>query len=458
MLSSALMQTVQECHARAVELFVSGPAAGPAAALHVAGRLGHRDVLEMDMGGTSFDVCVIRDGEIPTTREAWVGQERIATKMVDVATVGAGGGSIAWIDGLGLLRVGPESAGADPGPAAYGLSDRPTVTDADLVLGYVSADYFLGGKLRLDRERALAAVASVSEPLGVEPEDAAEAIFDTVNGVMADAVAEVCTKRGLDVRDFVMVSGGGAGGVHGAEIARLVGIPQVLCPPTAPVLSALGMLTMDVGRELTRAGIWDRTAVTADEINAVFAALKADQQAAFRNAGIADERVSYRRSLAMRYLGQFHEILVDVPDRDLGDADRTAVETDFHRRHEKLYGYALPWRAIEILECHLRGSAPQDSSAPPAEDRKADASAPSKTGERACRLGGVRRHVPTYRRDTLAAGHSFAGPALIDSETSTVLVPPAFSVHVDAGGTLVLRLDPAEKQAPRLAHAEGAKK
>jgi N-methylhydantoinase A len=457
MLSSALMQTVDECHERAVELLVSGPAAAPSAALHVGEQLGHRDVLEVDMGGTSFDVCVIRDGQVPTTREAWVGQERVATKMIDVATVGAGGGSIAWIDSLGLLRVGPESAGADPGPAAYGRSDRPTVTDADLALGYVAPDYFLGGKLKLDRDRALAAIGSVGEPLGFSTEQAAEAIFNTVNGVMADAVTEVCTKRGLDVRGFAMVAGGGAGGVHGAEIARLVGIPEVVCPPSAPVLSAMGMLTMDIGRELTRAGIWDRMAVTAEQINAVFAELRDEQVAAFRSAGVDEDRVTYRRSLAMRYLGQFHELLVDMPDRDLDDASRAAVDTDFHRLHEELYGYSLPWRGVEVLECHLRGSARQESTVAAADATVAESAAPSRSGVRECRIRGERHTVPTYRRDELAAGHWFDGPALIDSPASTVLVPPDFTVRVDSAGNLVLRLESSEEPSQDLTQPAEAK-
>jgi N-methylhydantoinase A len=437
-LSSALMQTVSECHSRAVELLVSGPAAAPSAALEAAGASGHRDVLEVDMGGTSFDLCVIREGRVPTTREAFVGEERVATKMVDVATIGAGGGSIAWIDTLGLLRVGPQSAGADPGPAAYGRSDLPTVTDADLALGYLPTDNFLGGEIRLDRDRALAAIASVGEPLGLEPDDAAQAIFETVNGVMADAVTEVCTKRGLDVRGFVLVAGGGAGGLHGAEIARRVGIPTVLCPAAASVLSAMGMLTMDVGRELTRAGVWDRTAVGADEINAVFRQLAAEQTDAFERAGLDTSRLQYRRSLAMRYLGQFHEILVDVPDRDLSDGDRAAVETEFHRSYEELYGYSLPWRAVEILECHLRGSLQEERPELPAAGPVRGSLEDAQAGERRCRVGGELRAVPVYRRERLSEGHAFEGPALVDSDTTTVLVPDGFSARVDAAANVVL--------------------
>jgi N-methylhydantoinase A len=453
MLSSALMQTVDECRHRAVELLVSGPAAAPSAALRIAGQRGHEDILEVDMGGTSFDMCVIRGGRIPTTREAWVGQERVATKMVEVGAIGAGGGSIAWIDSLGLLRVGPQSAGADPGPAAYGRSDQPTVTDADLALGYLSADYFLGGEMELDAGRSLDAIASVAEPLGLDPEEAAEAIFDTVNGVMADAVTEACTKQGLDVRGFAMVAGGGAGGIHGAEIARRMGIPEVHCPLTAPVLSAMGMLTMDVGRELTRAGVWDRTAVTADQINEVFSKLVDEQSAAFGRTGIDPGEVSYRRSVAMRYVGQFHELTIDIPDRSVDESGRAELETDFHRRHEDLYGYSLPWRAIEILECHLRGSVPQ-TAAPtaPRAAQEARGLDEALAGSRECRIQGERRTVPAYRRDLLEHGHFFSGPALVDSPASTVYVPEAFDARVEGQGDLILTLRSAQPER-ELAHA-----
>jgi N-methylhydantoinase A len=458
MLSSALMQTVEECHGRAVELLVSGPAAAPSAALSIAGELGHRNILEVDMGGTSFDMCVVRDRRIPTTREAWVGQERVATKMVDVGAIGAGGGSIAWIDSLGLLRVGPQSAGADPGPAAYGRSDLPTVTDADLALGYLPADYFLGGEVRLDLDRALAAISSVGDPLGLSTEEAAEAIFETVNGVMADVVTEACTKKGLDVRGFVLVAGGGAGGIHGAEIALRLGIPEVLCPPTAPVLSAMGMLTMDIGRELTRAGVWDRTAVGVAEINAVFAQLLEEQSKGFARIGVDPDRVRFRRSLAMRYVGQFHEIDVELPDRDLDEPDRASIEADFHRHYEELYRYSLPWRTVEILECHLRGSVPQ------AEPGRGSA-APSKTtalsdalaGERRCRIGSVSRDVSVYLRELLQEGHAFTGPALVDSANTTVLVPDGFEASVDAAANLRLLQSGPDRRMELAQAAEAAR-
>jgi N-methylhydantoinase A len=456
MLSSALMQTVEECRDRAVELLVSGPAAAPSAALSIASQHGHRDVLEVDMGGTSFDICVIRESRIPTTREAWVGQERVATKMVEVPAIGAGGGSIAWIDGLGLLRVGPQSAGADPGPAAYGKSGDPTVTDGDLVLGYLPADYFLGGEVDVDLDSALRSMSMVGEPLGLDTVEAAEAIFETVNGVMADAVTEACTKKGLDVRGFAMVAGGGAGGIHGAEIARRLGIPEVLCPATAPVLSARGMLTMDMGRELARAGVWDRTEVSADQINEVFSQLVSEQADAFQRVGVNPDAVSYHRSLAMRYVGQFHEITIDVPDGDMDDAARGTLETDFHSRYEQLYGYSLSWRGVEILECHLRGSVPQECGGPTGDGEQEPGSLEDAlAGARTCRIAGSSRDVPAYRREGLQAGHRFEGPALVDSPAGTVYVPAEFEARVERGGDLVLSLRSGRPDAAPF-EAEGA--
>ncbi|HSI81480.1 MAG TPA: hydantoinase/oxoprolinase family protein, partial [Solirubrobacterales bacterium] len=426
-------------------------------ALDVGAAVGASDLLEVDMGGTSFDICVIRNRRIPTTKDAWVGDERVATKMVDISAIGAGGGSIAWIDSLGLLRVGPQSAGADPGPAAYGRSELPTVTDADVVLGYVPADYFLGGELRLDRERALAAVRTVAEPLGLDPDAGAEAIFETVNGTMADAVTEACTRKGLDVRGFAMVAGGGAGGVHGAEIARRLGIPRIVCPATGPALSAMGMLTMEVGRELTRAGVWDRAAAAAAEINATFAELIAEQAEAFARSGIDPGTVRYRRALAMRYEGQFHEIDVELPEGELDDAGRATIDTRFHRRYEELYGYSLPWRTVEVLECHLRGSVPQGGPRTvEARHGEPPPLAVARAGGRRCRIAGTHRDVPVYHRERLASGHAFAGPALVDSATSTVLVPDGFEASVDGAGNLLLTQGDAARPAAAIAAAEPA--
>ena len=231
MLSDGLVGTLDHCIAHAVQMVSSGPAAAPAAALEAGAPLGARDLLSIDMGGTSLDVCVIAGGEVPMTRESWVEQERVATKIVDVHSVGAGGGSIAWLDSLGLLRVGPRSAGSTPGPAAYGKGGtEPTVTDADVLLGYLPVDTSLGGEIALRPDRAAAAIETVAGPLGMDADEAAQAIFTTVNSFMADQITEVSTRRGHDVRDFTLVAGGGMGPLHGPFIAKLLGVDTVLVP------------------------------------------------------------------------------------------------------------------------------------------------------------------------------------------------------------------------------------
>jgi N-methylhydantoinase A len=453
MLSSGLMQTAEQCSSRAVELLVSGPAAAPSSALAVAEPLGHRDILEIDMGGTSFDVCVIRNGSVPTTKDAFVGEERVACKMVDVHSLGAGGGSIAWIDSLGLIRVGPQSAGADPGPAAYGRSELPTVTDADLVLGYLPADFFLGGEITLDVSQAREAIRRLGVEVDLGVEEAADAIFHTVTATMADAVTEVCTKRGHDVRGFVIVAGGGAGGIHAAAVAEHLRVPTVILPPVAPVLSATGMLTMDIGQELAKVGVWDRTAVTEETLNGTFGEMIAAQSETFRAIGIDPSDVRFIRSVSMRYQGQFHEVVIDLPGGDLADGDMPVLLAAFHDRYEELYGYALQWRVVEILECHLRGSTKQSPGYEIAPDsRPLTPLADARVGERACFVGQTHRPLPVYRRDLLRAGHEFSGPALIDSSTSTVLVPETFDARVDAMQNVVLSLR-AVRQESALARA-----
>ncbi|MGD9735033.1 MAG: hydantoinase/oxoprolinase family protein [Solirubrobacterales bacterium] len=439
-ISSGLMQTVEECRMRGAELLVSGPAAAPTAAIAAAAPLGYASVLEVDMGGTSFEVCMIREATVPTTREAFIGEERVATETVDVNSIGAGGGSIARIDGLGLLAVGPRSAGADPGPVAYGKGTEPTVTDADLVLGYVPADYFLGGELRLDVDRAEAAIAELGAGLGLGAVETAEAIFETVTTSMANAVTEVSTKKGHDVRRFTMVAGGGAGGIHGAAIAHRLGIPSVIFPLSGPVLSAMGMLTMAVGQELSKVGVWDRLTVAPQQLEEAFAMLEAEAREHFARLGVAASDVALARSLSMRYLGQFHEVRIAAPAGALDAAAVERLREDFHACYLELYGYSLPWRGVEILEAHLRATAEEEAAAgvaPPGAAVAADLEA-ARAGERSCLIGGERREVPVFHRDRLGPGHAFEGPALIDSEASTILVPAEFAARVDERLNIVL--------------------
>ncbi len=313
MLSDGLVATVDYCIPRVVYLIGSGPGGRTIwRAPHRRRRSATRDILSVDMGGTSFDICMVRDGEIPTTTEAWVQDERVAIKMVDIQSGGAGGGSIAWIDQLGLLRVGPRSAGGDPGPACYGKGGtEPTVTDADLVLGYVPADFFLGGEIALDADAAATAIRTVADPLGMTVERTAAAIFTTVNSYMADQITEVATRHGHDVRDFALVAGGGAGPVHAASIADLLHMPQVVIPPIAATYSAFGMFAMDVGRNYARSYIVRAAELDLERVRGLYAAMETEAVEGFGAIGVGVADITFARTVDVRYQGQFHE--VEVP-------------------------------------------------------------------------------------------------------------------------------------------------
>ncbi len=438
-LANGLVQRVSQCVNRAVYLLGSGPAAAPAGALHLGRPRGQANLLSMDMGGTSFDVGLIRNGEIPTTTESWVGDNRVAIKMVDVHSVGAGGGSIAHIDSLGLLRVGPQSAGADPGPACYGQGGTaPTVTDANLVLGYLPHDYFLGGEIPLYPKKAAAALKQVGDRLGMDVPAAAESIFTTVNAFMADAIAEVSTKRGYDVRDFTLVAGGGAGAVHAAFIADRLGIPEVLVPSVAALYSAFGMFAMDLGQDYARAFVARAGAVDVTGMNKLFTEMEGEALAGFAAIGVPRDRVRLARTAEMRYVGQFHEVETEVPGGPLTAEQVEATLEGFHQQHRALYTFAMSGKPVEFLTLRVKATvpnAPFHLRALP--DGPADASAALKC-RRACRFNGKKVDTPIYDGERLLAGNEIAGPAVIEETTTTVVIPAGFRCSVDTLKTYTL--------------------
>ncbi len=432
MLSDGLVETIDYCIPRVVYLIGSGPAAAPSGAVEIAQAVNTRDILSVDMGGTSFDICMVRDGEIPTTTEGWVQDERVAIKMIDIQSGGTGGGSIAWIDTLGLLRVGPHSAGGDPGPACYAKGgSEPTVTDADLILGYVPADFFLGGEIPLDRAAAETAMQRVAEPLGLGLEEAAAAIFTTANSFMADQITEVATRRGHDVRDLTMVAGGGAGPVHAASIADLLHIPTVVIPPIAATYSAFGMFAMDVGRNYARSYITRAASLDVDRVNTLFAEMEAEALIGFAALDVPADQVRFDRTADLRYLGQFHEVEVAVDNGALSAASIEAAIDNFHRRHEQLYTFNMPWQGVEILTFRVRAT----TRRAPVEALRIEAAVDSSDGaikrRRACWFDGVPVDTAVYDGALLRAGHRIAGPAIIEEATTTVVVPSSYDCLVD---------------------------
>lgn len=443
MLANGMMQVVDECVDRAVYLLNSGPAAAPSAATYLGALHKKSSLLSMDMGGTSFDVCVIKDGEIPTTTESWVGEHRVAIKMVNVPTVGAGGGSLARIDSLGLLRVGPQSAGADPGPAAYGIGDEATVTDADLVLGYLSADNFLGGDITLDVKRSHDAVARVGAGLKMDVNQAAQAIFSTINTVMSDLITEVCTKEGRDVRDFTLVAGGGAGGIHAAAIARQLSIPMVIVPRVAALMSAFGMFAMDLGFEYARSCARREKQLDFDEIGGLYADMRRRARQDFARIGIPEAQLTFQPTVEMRYVGQYHEVEMDLPAEALNAENFQVLLQNFHAKYEKMYTYSMKWREAEFLTFRLKVTIPPRPMELTVEKKAAGNVEAARRGSRKCLFDGnpERTDTPAYDWDKMEPGHKITGPALVDDKNTTVLVLPGFTCEVDAYRNLLLRAE-----------------
>ncbi|MBI2985773.1 MAG: hydantoinase/oxoprolinase family protein [Deltaproteobacteria bacterium] len=437
-----LVQSVEESARRAVSLIGSGPAAAPSGAIRLGQCINSNKLFSVDMGGTSYDVCLVRDGEIPTTDYNWVGDERIAMKMVDVPSIGAGGGSIAWINSLGLLQVGPQSAGADPGPACYGKGGtQPTVTDADLILGHVPADYFLGGEISLKTDLAEEAIRSVADPLGIDLPTAAMTIFTTVNSLMADEMTEISTKRGYDVRDFVLVVGGGAGPVHGAYLADLLEIPTVIIPRYAATYSAFGMLNMEVGRDFARSLISRKSLLDLERVNQLFTEMEIEARRVLGEIGVSAQQATLRRSMEMRYVGQFHEVEVtEVPLGKIGPKELDEITEAFHRRHKELFTFDMTEREVEFLNVRLKATARQEPLRL-AEIPRANGNADQALKRHRPVLWSLPKgyeQTPVYDGTRLAWGHRVAGPAIIEEPATTVVIPGSYVCTVDSVKNYIL--------------------
>jgi len=413
----------------AVRLLLSGPAGGLMGARFIGQQAGHTRLLTFDMGGTSTDVALI-EGEIRLTSEGSIGPWPVAVPMVDMHTIGAGGGSIAMVDAGGLLQVGPESAGADPGPACYGLGgELATVTDANLVLGRLQPDAFLGGAMRLDVTAARRAVQRLADALGMEVAAAAEGIIAVANEHMAQALRVISVQRGVDPGNHVLVSFGGAGGMHVCALAEALGMRRALVPVQAGVLSALGMLVAPRARQLSRTLPGLLTNFLSDDLQRQLETLAEGGRAELQAEGVAAAGILADFSLDLRYRGQSSTLT-------LAWQGVTATEAAFHRAHEQRYGHRLN-TPVELvnLRCNLSGPAPQIRlpELPPA---RPGAVAPGCT--RVCGCGDA---VPVWPRALLGAGAEFAGPALITETVATTWLPAGWRCRVDATGNLLLERD-----------------
>ena len=440
---------------RPVQLLLSGPAAGVIGGQFEGARGGCRDVITFDMGGTSSDVALVRDGRPLTTTEAKMRTWPLRVPMIDVSTIGAGGGSIAWIDPAGGLRVGPRSAGSDPGPACYpGGGPDPTVTDASVVLGYLNPRNFAGGQLTLDVDAAHRAVGGLAERLGMSVREAALGIHRVVNANMADQIRLGSVKRGHDPRKFALVAFGGAGPVHGGPLAADIGIPTMIVPENPGVLSALGLLVAPVEHEHMRTFVARTPDIDVANMRDVLATLDAQGLAAMETEGVARDRISTRHAADMRYVGQSYELEVDVPDTtDASTPDELARR--FHDAHERVYAHAQRGNAVETVNLRVVHSF---RPAPP-----------SPAGDRAGRADGneareTRRTVfaehpdgvdaAVFDRSDLAPGTVIDGPAIVEQPDTTIVVYPGHQCTVGDDGLLFVTF-PVRRTGHRESHELG---
>jgi len=424
MQSSGGVAEIETAAVHAASCLLSGPAGGVVGAAWVAGLSGFRDLLTFDMGGTSTDVAPVLGGTVRTTTESVVAGVPVKLPMVDVHTVSAGGGSIAWVDAGGALRVGPRSAGADPGPAAYGRGGtEPTVTDANLYLGYLPDGAELGGEVRLDRGQAEAALRRVGERLGLGSEEAARGIIRVADAEMVRALRVISIERGLDPRELTLVAFGGAGGLHACSLAEELDIGRILVPLAAGVLSALGLAISELRRDRVRPLLAELEGVDPAEVEACFAGLEAD----VRGQLAGDARLSLARLADLRYKGQSFELTV-------GAEDLEGMAARFHAAHERRYAYRMEDEVVELVNLRLVATVPR-------EEPELSEASPRRDGSpgrrRACVDGGW-RELDVHDRGALGVGSELQGPAVVEFAESTLLVRPGWRATVDEIGTLNL--------------------
>jgi N-methylhydantoinase A/oxoprolinase/acetone carboxylase beta subunit len=426
---------------------LSGPAAGVLGGAW-SGALSERgNLITFDIGGTSADIGVVTAGRFgeASARDTWIAGYPVIVPMIDIHTIGAGGGSIAYVDSGGTFKVGPQSAGSQPGPAAYGRGGTaPTVTDANLVLGRLDANNFLGGNMKLDVAAAHKVIGELARSLHLSPHEAAEGAITVVNSNMANAIRSRTVQKGIDPRDYALVAFGGAGPLHGAEVAAMVGIPEIIVPPYPGITSSMGLLTTDIKYESLHTVFVLSTDIDLDRLNTEFAHMRAELTEQFRADGFDSSQIAFRRSADARYVGQGYELRVDLADDAIDAAAIARAFDQFHAVHKAEYGHAFPQSPIEIVNIRLTGVAPtpaiKRATAPTPKGSLRDALL--KTAGSFFRRSGRLQELETafYRRDLLPVGQIIEGPAIVLQTDTTTVVPPDSTIVADGSGNLIIRL------------------
>ena len=455
MQSNGGVLTAAQAASKPVFMVESGPAAGVVSANFIAGQLGRADLISFDMGGTTAKAGLILDGRPRVTKEYEVGAQAqpgqgmtraagypIRTPVIDLVEVGAGGGSLAWVDPGGVLRVGPRSAGADPGPICYGKGGtEPTITDANLVLGRLNPDFFLGGEMALDAEAAAAGIRErCAEPLGLDVIEAANGIIEIANATMINALRLVTVRRGYDPRELAMVAFGGAGPLHASRLCMEMQIPTLVIPPSPGTASALGLLVTDLRHELSHTRVMPADAPDVGQIGSLFEGMEDEGRRTLAREGVAAEAMEFRRGIEMRYAGQSSEVAVGCPGEGVDVPALADAVRRFHAAHGRAYGHGYPDEPVELVNFTVTaiGRIPRPRLRRIGSNGEGVAGARRGTRPVFFSEAGGFADTAIYDRALLRAGHAVVGPAIIEEVDSTTLVHAGYRAAVDEFGNLLI--------------------
>jgi len=437
--------TVGNILKRPIYALASGPAAGPTAGLNCFASGAAADIITMDMGGTSFDVCLVRGGQPAITTELRVEDTPVGVAAIDVHSIGAGGGSIAWIDKGGALQVGPDSAGAEPGPACYGFGGtQPTVTDANVVLGYINPDFFLGGRRRIDPNLSRTAIAEkIATPLGLSVEDAAYGIFRIVNSNMVNAIKVVSIERGIDPRGYTFVVGGGAGAIHAGMLAVELGLEKVIVPRYAGVFCSYGMIVSDVRHDYMKVAPCNTGVMDLATVNRIYEELESQAATELEREGFSLSDMAFTRTADAKYPNQIHELTIPIPSTgSLTTAHVPEIAKAFHALHERMFTYNIEESTVDVF--HWRLSAVGKTHRFEVKEQKGvhGSAVTARKSKRPVYFGDAKAHRPTdvYDGRKLLPGMEIVGPAIVEQENTTVALGTNQALTVNKVGDFYLTL------------------
>jgi N-methylhydantoinase A len=440
---------------RAAVTLLSGPAGGPVAGVEYTSVQGYDDCITVDMGGTSFDASMVKNKTPMVTTSGEINRLKLALPMLNVVTIGAGGGSIGWIDEGGLLKMGPQSAGADPGPACYDLGgEQPTCTDADLVLGYLDKDFFAGGRMPLNLKRSQNAIlARIAKPLKLDLEEAAAGMYNVINVNMAAAVREVSVKQGFDPRDFPLVVAGGAGPNHACMIALELEIPVMIIPKESSIFCAAGMLRSDFKHDFVSTFVTLINDTDTVSFKEAFNDMTTQGIKILKSEGIPENRIEFVHSLDLRYLKQYHEVNVEITADEIEQADFSSISSRYHQKHNKLFGYSLENEETPVELINLRLVCIGQTKKPKFQLEAYDGSDPSKAYKKSRRsylpLQKQFEDLDVFDGAKLKFGNKIMGPAIIEQFNTTTFITPEYNLLVDKFGSYTMYLKSTEEEVEK---------